>query len=113
MRKYRNKPVFTEDGRFDSKKEYYRWCQLKLLEKSGEIIRLTRQERFDFPGENGDPIRFDSKRKLTYVADFTYFYVKGGNAFIAVEDVKGMKTPVYKIKKALMKHLNNIDIIET
>ncbi len=113
MRKYRNKPVTVDGIRFDSKKEYYRWCELKQMEKAGKITRLTTQERFDFPGENGDPIRFDSKRKLTYVADFTYFHGIDGHVLRVVEDVKGMKTPVYKIKKALMKHLNNIDIIET
>lgn len=113
MRKYRNKPVTVDGIRFDSKKEYYRWCELKQMEKAGKITRLTRQERYHFYDYNDVPIAFDSNRKLTYVADFAYFYEIDGNVLLAVEDVKGMKTPVYKIKKALMKHLNNIDIIET
>ncbi len=44
--KYKNKKIETEDGVFDSKKEYRRWLVLKELEERGEISNLKRQERW-------------------------------------------------------------------
>ena len=44
----------------------------------------------------------------TYKADFTY--IENGESI--TEDVKGYKTAIYKLKKKLMKVVNNIDITE-
>lgn len=104
MSKYRN--IKTEvDGRmFDSKKEANRYIELKLLERAGEVEYLTLQPKYVFP------IKYDSGRNITYKADFLYSDRSGK---MIVEDVKGMKTQVYKLKKAMMKHFHNIDVKET
>lgn len=44
------------------------------------------------------------------MADFVYTTEDGAQI---IEDVKGMKTDVYKLKKKLMKELRGIEILET
>ena len=85
---------------FASKAEAKRYSQLKLLERAGEIKNLELQPSYDLE-VNGVLI-------CRYVADFRYM-VRGGQK---VEDVKGVKTPVYKLKKKLMKAIYNINIRE-
>ena len=50
------------------------------------------------------------EREVKYVADFTY--VEKGRLTRTVEDVKGLKTDVYKIKRKLMLYRNGIRIKE-
>lgn len=71
---------------FDSMKEYDRWMQLKLLEKSGEISELERQKTMLIQGEfTHRDLQGEHKiGKITYKADF--FYLHNGNYI--VEDVK-------------------------
>ena len=62
---------------------------------------------FKMPG-----LCYDSGREVTYRADFSYIE-KG---VYVVEDVKGgeaTKTPVYKLKKALMRYFHGIEIKES
>ena len=47
------------------------------------------------------------EKSCGYVADFVYTD-KNGN--VVVEDVKGIKTEVYKIKRKLMLYIHNIKI---
>ena len=107
MSKYRNIPVVSSDGTFDSKKEFDRWVQLKLMEKSGLIKNLTRQQKFELIPKQ----RYNGKTILPvyYIADFVYEQ----NGVEIVEDVKGMKTEVYKIKRKLMLWRYGILIKET
>ena len=49
------------------------------------------------------------ERACTYTADFCYMQ----NGSYIVEDCKGMRTEVYKIKKKLMLYIHNIEIKET
>lgn len=105
MRKYRNIKV----GKYDSKREKYRADLLKILEKQGEISHLKEQVKFELiPAQ-----RVDGKvveRACSYIADFTYCDVHGN--FI-VEDAKGVRTEVYKIKRKLMLQVHGIIIKET
>lgn len=80
---------------FDSIKEARRYGELKELEKQGKIKNLTTHPKFLLQ----DKFKHDGKthRKITYSADFQY--EKDGD--IIVEDVKGFKTDVYRIKKKL------------
>ena len=78
---------------FDSKAEASRYMVLVLLERQGEIQRLELQPKFD--------CIVNSKKICSYRADFRYFTNRG----VVVEDVKGMKTPVYRIKKKLVEAL--------
>lgn len=102
----------TVDGEtFDSVKEFSRWQELKLLQRAGEIVELRRQVPFVLI-----PVQKDEKgrvieRECRYVADFTYRNPKEYHRLI-VEDVKGLKTEVYRIKKKLMLYRNGIRIQE-
>ena len=93
--KYHNKKTEIDGIRFDSKKEAERYCELKLLLKAGAIKHLKLQPRFLL-----QPMFYcdgNWNRKLEYIADFQY---EEGSKTV-VEDVKGLKTDVYKIKKKL------------
>ena len=84
--KYGNCRVEVDGIKFDSKGEGKRWLDLQLLATDGRITGLERQVRF--------PLEVDGQRSGCYVADFVYF--RGSERI--VEDVKGMKTPLYKWK---------------
>ena len=79
---------------FDSKKEFNRYQELKLLEKAGEVSDIKAQERFDLYGKNGNKI-------CSYKADFTYFEKDGTRV---IEDVKSKITctSVFRIKWKLL-----------
>ena len=98
MHKYHNRKTQIENIVFDSKKEAQRYCELKLLEKKGEISQLQRQVPFELiPAEVGA----DKKklRSIVYIADFVYLTEKDGVPRKHIEDVKGVKTAVYRLKK--------------
>lgn len=87
-----------------SKREWKRYEDLKMLERAGEISDLQFQVPFRF-----EKLRYASGRPLTYIADFVYFE----NGQRVVEDSKGFRTAVYRIKKLLMEHFYNVEILET
>lgn len=95
--KYNAKKTTVDDIEFDSKREAERYCELKLLERGKEIRNLVLQPRFllqdKFKDKHGK-----THRKIEYVADFLYID-KDDKAI--VEDVKGVLTDVYKIKKKM------------
>lgn len=96
MSKYNNKKTIVDGIAFDSKKEAYRYEELKILEKANIIKNLARQVPFELiPKQRGE-------RAVRYIADFVYIDTKTGN--IIVEDVKGFKTDVYKLKRKLFKY---------
>lgn len=87
----------TYDGIvFDSKKEMKRYLVLKLLEKNGEIQNLELQPVIELQ----ESFKYDGKtiRAIQYKADFLYYE----NGKMIYEDVKGMKTKEYMIKKKLL-----------
>lgn len=107
MSKYHNKKTVVDGIVFDSKKEANRYRELKLLEKAGEISDLRLQVKFELvPAiyEYGVCVQ----RAVTYIADFVY----RENGETIVEDVKGMKTEVYKLKKKLMRWRYGIEVKE-
>ncbi|MCP3680306.1 MAG: DUF1064 domain-containing protein [Gammaproteobacteria bacterium] len=103
--KYRNKPVEIDGIVFDSLKEGKRYKELKLLEKAGYIFHLELQPEF--------VLSIHGEQICKYRADFAYNDSEDeySKKYI-VEDVKGMKTQVYKLKKKLMKAIYGIDIKE-
>ncbi|WP_244629790.1 DUF1064 domain-containing protein [Martelella limonii] len=100
--KYRNKPVVIDGIRFDSTAEGNRYNDLKTLQKAGEIVELQRQVsyRLDVNGEH----------VCAYKADFVYFDCREKRT--VVEDVKGVRTKDYEIKKKLMRAVHGIEIQE-
>ncbi len=93
MNKYRNKKMVLNGKTYDSKKEMLRAIQLKQMEKMGMISDLQEQVRFTlqepFVNNCGKKIR-----GIFYVADFVY----NENGKQIVEDCKGIRTDVFKIK---------------
>jgi hypothetical protein len=104
--KYKAKPVVIDKIRFASKKEGNRYRELKLMRAGGEISDLRLQVPYTL--KNGSaPLLIRSEgypngRQIKYIADFVYID-KSGNEII--EDVKGMRTQIYKIKKAIMESM--------
>ena len=100
MTKY--KAIKTEvDGiMFASKKEAMRYKELKFLRSQYRISDLILQPKF--------PVEVCGKKICTYVADFLYYE----NGEKIIEDVKGVKTPVYRLKKKLVEAIYNITIKE-
>ncbi len=98
--KYRNKITIVDNIRFHSTKEARRYQELKLLGKAGEITDLRLQVPFE--------IMIGGKTICVYYADFVY-KEKG---ISKVEDVKGMRTPVYRLKKKLVEAYYGVKIHE-
>ena len=105
----------TIDGiTFDSKKEAKRYTELKVLERAGHITHLELQPEYE--------IVINGVKICKYKADFRYFTVRQENNALSynskgewqtptmtgdkegqiVEDVKGFKTPIYRLKKRLV-----------
>lgn len=108
MSKYGNRKIRTEDGTFDSLKEYRRWQELKLLQRAGDINNLFRQTPFGLIPAQRVNVKV-VERAVKYIADFTY-WTKDGE--FVVEDAKGVRTDVFKIKKKLMLYVHGIQIKE-
>lgn len=107
MSKYNNTKVRIGGDVFDSKREYKRWCELKLLEREGIIRNLQRQVKYRLI--DGKKTADRTERPCDYIADFVCYE----NGKLVVEDCKGMRTDVYKIKRKLMLERYNISIRET
>lgn len=101
--KYHAKKETVDGITFASKKEASRYRQLKLMERAKAIQDLKIQQVF--------PLIAKSKygREIRYISDFTYYE----NGTLVVEDTKGFRTDVYKLKKRLMAEKYNIVIKET
>lgn len=116
MAKYNN----TRSKGYDSKKEERRAKILKLMEKQGLITDLKEQVKFELiPSQRGMVSGITKGKRvikegvveqpIAYYADFTYY--KEGK--LVVEDVKGFRTEVYRIKKKLMLYVHGIRIKES
>ena len=95
--KYRNKEISIAGQIFQSKLEAKRYKQLALLEKAGEIKDLKMQVKYELQEaftKNGK-----TYRKIEYIADFVYYDNKLKKTI--VEDTKGIKTDVFKIKQKM------------
>jgi len=95
--KFNAKPTEVEGVKFSSKKEAMRFLGLQQLQKAGEIVFFLRQVPFHLAGG------------IKYVCDFVVFWADG---HVSVEDVKGMKTDMYKVKKKLVEDTYPINITE-
>ena len=103
MSKYHNIKTRTTDGVVhDSIKEANRWCELNLLLKAGIITDLQRQVKFELlPKQEGE-------RAVHYIADFVYTE----NGKKVVEDVKGVRTKEYLLKRKMLLYFHGIKIKE-
>ncbi len=106
--KWRNKPVVMDGIRFGSQLEADRYTELCRMQKAGLINGLEVHKRF--------PLVVDGIKVCVYESDFCYA-VRG---IVTVEDVKALDkrtgkhitTPMYKLKKNLMKACWGITVQE-
>lgn len=91
--KYKAKPPKeTVDGnRFDSQAELSHYCSLKILQRAGQITELVIHPRY--------PIVINKQQVCIVELDFAYRDEMG---LLRVDDVKGMDTPVSKLKRKLV-----------
>jgi hypothetical protein len=99
--KYGNRKTVVDGITFDSIRESKRFGELSLMQKAGLISGLELQQSFD--------IVVNGMKICRYVADFVYIE----KTRRIVEDVKGVKTPSYTLKKKLMLACHGITIRET
>lgn len=114
---------------FDSKKEFHRFCELRILERAGKISGLKRQVTFELiPSQKEESTEVYKsgpqkglykpgaviEKPCKYVADFVYCDADGNTV---VEDTKGYKKgaayDLFVIKRKLMLWVHGIRIKET
>lgn len=111
MRKYGNKQIHTNEGKFDSLFEYRYWELLKERQNKGEISDLRRQVEYELIPRQMKPVKALKRGKETiiervaerpvkYIADFVYI----DNGEEVIVDTKGFKTAEYIIKRKLMRY---------
>lgn len=108
--KYSNRKVEIDGIRFDSAKEAKVYQDLMSLKQVGEIKGFDRQVKYELvPTQRRDGKIVE--RPVYYVADFV---IHENDGTTTVVDVKSpaTRTPAYVIKRKLMLHQHNIQIVE-
>ena len=90
MSKYHAVRTEVEGITFASRAEAARYSDLRLLERSGIITQLVCQPKF--------PLIVNGAKICTYIADFSYL---DQQAKLRIEDVKGVRTPLFSLKAKL------------
>ncbi len=103
--KYGNAKTVVDGITFDSKAEAKRYGELKLLERGKQIGDLRLQPKFTLFGKGGTKI-------CDYIADFQYVDLCQIEGVTVVEDVKGVRTPVYRLKAKLFRDNYGFEISE-
>lgn len=98
--KYNAVKTIVNGVSFHSKKEAMFYVSLLPMIRSGAISDFMMQVPFRF--------KINEKLMFTYKADFVY--VLNGEKLIV--DVKGYKTPIYKLKKKIIESHYGIKITE-
>ncbi len=98
--KYRSIRTTVDGISFASRREANRYAELRIELLAGEIEDLVLQKPFSLD-VNGMHI-------CDYVADFVY----QRNGKPIVEDAKGKRLELYRIKKLLMRAIYEIEIVE-
>lgn len=113
---------------FDSKSEFTRWCELRLLERAGRISGLRRQVKYELiPSQREESTEVYKagpqkglpkpgaviEKACFYVADFEYCDADGK---LVVEDTKGCKKgaayDLFVVKRKLMLWVHGIKVKE-
>ena len=104
--KYGNRKIMLDGILFDSIAEMNRWAKLRQWEMAGAISELKRQ----VPYLVCPPVRLceeDRASGIKYVVDFQYNHTTDG---LVLEDVKGIDTPISRLKRRLIKHQYGLDV---
>ena len=110
--KYGNRKVEFDGYKFDSVAEYDRYCELKILQRAGHISDLKIHPAYVLQATFKNGVD-KTVRSLSYVADFEYIELETKEKI--VEDVKGVWTKEFRIKKKLFErryHPLTITIIQ-
>lgn len=107
-RKYRNTKTVVDGITFDSKREAARWTELRLLERAGHVRDLERQVVYEL----APSVKFEGARRaqpaLRLIVDFRYTDVRACR--VVLEDVKGVITTAFTIKRHLLKALRGLEV---
>ena len=95
--KYGNRRTLYEGVMFDSQKEASRAVELDMLKRAGEVICWVPH------------VVFPLSKGVSYEADFVIVYA---DWHVEVEDVKGVRTQAYRIKKKLFAERYGREIVE-
>jgi hypothetical protein len=110
IHKYRAKPCVIDGEKFRSQKEARRHQELVLLQRAGRISELRRE----VPLVLAPGVKIAGEKRarpaMKYVADWCYRDETGA---LVYEDAKGFATPVFRLKKHLMKTVHGIDVKES
>ena len=122
--KYHAEKITVNGITFDSKKEARRFLELTALEQAGKIHGLRRQVKYLLIPEQRESCteRYKSgpkkgqfkpgrvlERECAYYADCDYYTEDGTHV---VEDVKGMRTKEYRLKRKMLLYKYQIRISE-
>lgn len=102
--KYGAKKVSFDGIEFDSTKEARRYQDLVLMQKAGQIRELRRQVPFE--------VTLNGVHICKWIADFVY-HENTYECPRVVEDCKGFKTDIYRLKKKLVEAKHGFKILET
>lgn len=107
--KYKNKKVVVNGIKFDSQLEANHYKTLLLLERAGAIKDLKLQVAFELqPSFNKNSKHY---REINYIADFVYYDTTKNKTI--VEDTKGYKTQIYKLKKKMFEYrFPDLELVE-
>lgn len=94
--KFNAKRTELDGIKFASKREAARYITLKVLIEKGDVVFFTRQTPLHLPGN------------VKYVCDFVVYWADGTVTF---EDVKGMTTPMFTLKKKQVEAMYPIEIM--
>jgi hypothetical protein len=102
MSKYHSKQaICNEMHKHASQKEAHRCDELNILQKQKIIKNLQQQP--EFPLRDKFKFQGETIRAITYRADFSYF--DNEKKKFVIEDTKGFRTAIYKLKIKLLKYI--------
>lgn len=101
--KYGAIPTMLDGIRFASRREADRYAKLRVLEIAGHITNLQLQPSYDLHALGGVKV-------ARYVADFAYRDERSQR--LVIEDAKGARTPVYRLKKKWVEAEHGIRVVE-
>lgn len=100
--KYGAEATIVDGTRLDSKAEAERFKTLRLCVRAKTISRLAVHPVYD--------LRVAEVLIARYEADFAYLDHETG--LVVVEDVKGVRTAAYRMKRKLMLACHGIEVVE-
>lgn len=101
--KYRSQRTEVDGISFMSKKEAGRYCELKLLQKAGEISDLKCQPRYD--------LIVNGQKVCAYVGDFSYLTRDGSPVTEDTKSAFTAKLETFRVKAKLFRALMGREIV--